>query len=69
MPLYRKDPKGGVYKLFVENKFRDDQGVRDLCRYFDEAGREGVADLQQCLMRTTEATEEEYLRLHSQRFV
>lgn len=61
MPIYRKDSGGTFYKLFPEDKFRKaSQPDRDLCLYFDEVGRNGVADLEKCLLTTQPSTEEEY---------
>jgi hypothetical protein len=61
LPEYRKDAWGAVYKLFPEATFqRPDAPDRTFCRYFDERGENGVADLEECYRSTQPATEEEY---------
>lgn len=61
MPIFRKDRFGGIYKLFVEQKFtRPQDSGREFCLFFDEKGTSGVADIQQCLRSTQPATEGAY---------
>ena len=62
MPIFRKDA-GGLYKLFVEQKFqKPNVPGKEYCRYFDGQGENGVAEIEQCLKRTEPANEEEYLQ-------
>ena len=61
MPIYRKDRYGGLFKLFVEQKFtRPNAPGREFCLYFDGKGDSGVADIAQCLNSTQQAAEYEY---------